>query len=102
MGGDRRREWRELVIVPTPASSVSRETSPGRVTEGVQLEIRLQADGTRMLPVFSSVARLMDELGPQQPWICLPMSAAAEAATRAAVDRVALDPVLGPGAWHTS
>lgn len=102
MGGDREREWRELVIVPTHESAVSGEISAGRVTEAVQLEVRLQADGTWTLPVFSSVARLMDELGPRQPWICLPMRAAAEAATRAAVDRVALDPVLGPGAWHTS
>jgi hypothetical protein len=72
-----------------------------RVPPGsVQVEVRLLADGTRTLPVFSSVARLVDELGPQQAWICLPMQAATEAATRGAVDRVTLDPVIGPGAWH--
>jgi len=102
MGGDRKPEWRELVIVPTHASAGAGGETSGRSPGAVQLEVRLRADGTRTLPVFSSVARLMDELGPQQPWICLPMRAAAEAATRAAVDRVALDPVLGPGAWPAS
>ncbi len=60
----------------------------------MQLEIRLQADGTRTLPVFSSVARLVDELGPLQPWVCLPMRIATEAASKALVDRVTLDPVI--------
>jgi SseB protein N-terminal domain len=64
-----------------------------------QLEVQLLADGTRTLPVFSSVARLVDEMGPHQAWVCLPMRAAAAAANRAAVDRVTLDPVLGRGAW---
>jgi SseB protein N-terminal domain len=99
MGGAQKPEWRELVIVPTHPPAVPEETLSGRRVGSVQLEIRLLADGTRTLPVFSSVARLVDELGPQQPWVCLPMRAAAEAATRAAVDRVALDPVLGPGSW---
>jgi hypothetical protein len=79
-------EGHELVIVPAGAGKS-------------QLEVRLLADGTRTLPVFSSVARLVDEMGPHQAWVCLPMRAAAAAASRAAVDRVTLDPVLGPGAW---
>ncbi len=105
MGGDSKPEWRELVIVPThpsPGPPGRGDGSPGRPPGCVQLEVRLLADGTRTLPVFSSVARLMDELGPQQPWVCLPMRAAAEAATRAAVDRVTLDPVLGQGAGPAS
>jgi len=79
-------EGYELVIVPAMAGHA-------------RLEVRLQADGTRTLPVFSSVARLVGELGPEQPWVCVPMRAAAAAAKRADVDRVTLDPVLGPGAW---
>lgn len=59
-----------------------------------RLVVRQLADGTRTLPVFTSVARLIDELGPQQPWVCLPMRTAAAVATRERVDRVALDPVL--------
>jgi len=96
MAGDRESEWRELVIVPASSPAALPGNKPGIL----QLEVRLRADGTRTLPVFSSVARLVDELGPQQPWVCLPMRAAAEAASRASVDRVTLDPVLGPGAWH--
>jgi hypothetical protein len=75
----------ELVIVPAGAGSK-------------HLEVRLFADGTRTLQVFSSVARLVDELGPQQPWVCVPMRAATAAASRARVDRVTRDPVLGVGA----
>jgi hypothetical protein len=91
MGGTKESEWHELVIVPG--------RPPGGSSGGVQLEIRLQADGTRTLPVFSSVARLVDELGPGQPWVCLSMRTATEAATQALVDRVSLDPVIGPGVW---
>jgi hypothetical protein len=79
-------EGYELVIVPAGAGNA-------------ELEVRLQADGTRTLPVFSSVARLVGELGPEHPWVCVPMHAAAAAAKRAHVDRVTLDPVIGPGAW---
>ncbi len=89
MGGIRESEWRELVIVPG--------RTPGGSSGDMQLEIRLQADGTRTLPVFSSVARLVDELGPRQPWVCLPMRAATDAASKALVDRVTLDPAIGPG-----
>ena len=85
------REWRELVIVPGHP--------PGSSSGSMQLQIRLLADGTRTLPVFSSVARLVDELGPQQEWVCLPMRTAADAASKALVDRVTLDPALAPGAW---
>jgi hypothetical protein len=82
MAGD--QEENELVIVPAYAGSK-------------HLAVRLLRDGTPTLPVFSSVARLVDEMGPQQPWVCLPMRTAAKAATRAHVDRVTLDPVLRSG-----
>jgi SseB protein N-terminal domain len=84
MAGD--AEENELVIVPAGAGNT-------------RLEIRLQSDGTSTLSVFSSVARMEDELGPQQGWICLPMRTAAAAATRAKVDRVTLDPILRASAW---
>jgi SseB protein N-terminal domain len=83
----------ELVIVPAVADAGE---------DGRQLAVRRQADGTRTLPVFSSVARLVDEMGRQQAWVCMPMRAAAAAASRASVDRVTLDPVLGAGAWPPS
>lgn len=59
------------------------------------LEARLMPDGiTRVLPVFSSVARLVDELGPQQEWVCLPMRTVVAAARDADVSRLTVDPVL--------
>ncbi|HXL90573.1 MAG TPA: SAV_915 family protein [Streptosporangiaceae bacterium] len=76
----------ELVIVPARAGNT-------------RLEVRLLADGTRTLPVFSSVARMVDELGPEQAWVCLPMRAAAKAASRAQVDRVMVDPILRTTPW---
>jgi hypothetical protein len=74
---------RELVIVPASA---------GR--DDTLLQVRQLADGTRSLAVFSSVARLVDELGPDQAWVCVPLRAATAAAQRARVDQVSLDPVL--------
>lgn len=76
----------ELVIVPAGA-------------DNTRLEVRLLADGTRTLPVFSSVARLVDELGPEQAWVCLPMRIAAKVATRARVDRVMVNPILRATPW---
>jgi hypothetical protein len=76
-------QGRELVIVPA-------QTGRGETL----LQIRQLPDGTRTLPVFSSVARLMDEMGPQQAWVCLPMRACTAAASQARIDRVSLDPVL--------
>jgi len=58
------------------------------------LQVRQLPDGTRTLAVFSSVARMVDELGPEQAWVCVPLGAATAAAQRAMVDRVSLDPVL--------
>ncbi|HLK00656.1 MAG TPA: SAV_915 family protein [Streptosporangiaceae bacterium] len=74
---------RELVIAP--ACSGRDETV---------LQVRRLPDGTRTLVLFSSVARLMEELGPDQQWVCVPLDAATVAARHASVDRVSLDPVL--------
>lgn len=74
---------RELVIAPACA---------GRGE--TMLQVRELADGTRTLELFSSVARLVDELGPDQQWVCVPLAAATVAARQARVDRVSLDPVL--------
>jgi SseB protein N-terminal domain len=76
----------ELVIVPARAGNT-------------RIEVRLLADGTRTLPVFSSVARMVDELGPEQGWVCLPMRTAAKVATRAQVDRVMVNPILRTTPW---
>jgi hypothetical protein len=80
----------ELVIVP--ARPRNEESLP------VEFEIRTQADGRAMLPVFSSVAALVRELGRFQPWVCVPWRLAEEAASRATLSCVVLDPVADPSA----
>jgi hypothetical protein len=81
------------VIVPT-------QPSAGHGTDGVAFEVRRLVDGTEVLPVFSTVAGLVRELGPYQPWVRIPMSAACEVAVRAGAARVVRDPVLGGDAWR--
>ena len=61
----------------------------------VEFEVRGQADGQWVLPVFSSVAALVRELGCYQPWVCVPWRLAAEAAGRARLTQVVLDPGAG-------
>jgi hypothetical protein len=81
----------ELVIVPA---------HPAADTGMVEFEICQLPDGNVVLPVFSTVAGLVDEFGPYQPWASIPISAAQQAAAEAGVTRVALDPVLRTGAWR--
>jgi len=45
-----------------------------------------------VLPVFSSVAALVRALGRCQPWVCVPLRAAREAADRAGLIQVVVDP----------
>jgi hypothetical protein len=84
---------REAVIVPT-------QPPDGGGTRGVAFEVRRLVDGTEVLPVFSTVAALIRELGRYQPWVCVPMSAAREVADQAGAARVVRDPVLGADAWR--
>jgi hypothetical protein len=51
-----------------------------------------------LLPVFSSVAVLVRELGCCQPWVCVPWRLAEEAASRAGLASIVLDPVVGMSA----
>ena len=77
----------ELVIVP--ARPGIGQACP------VEFEVRTQADGRTVLPVFSSVAALVQELGRCQPWVCVPWRLAEEAAHQARLAHVVLDPVVG-------
>ena len=74
----------ELVIVPAHprAGDACR----------VEFEVRAQGDGRAVLPVFSSVAALVRELGRCQPWVCVPLRVAREAADRAGMIQVVPDP----------
>jgi hypothetical protein len=78
---------REPVFVPT---------HPG--DDRIAFEVRTLVDGTDVLPVFSTAAGLIHELGAYQPWVLVPVSAAAEVAAQAGA-RLVRDPVLGD-AWR--
>lgn len=72
----------------------------GAGTGRLFLEAREPPRGGRVLPVFSSVRRLVAALGPAQPWAVLPLDRARDMATAAVVERIVLDPVVSPGAWR--
>jgi hypothetical protein len=57
-------------------------------------------DGATVLPVFSSVRRLVDTLGHDQPWVALPLVKVRELAGAGGVRLVELDPSAEPGAWR--
>ncbi|HEV3382456.1 MAG TPA: SAV_915 family protein [Trebonia sp.] len=72
----------ELVIVPA---------RPG--ADEPEMETRYTPDGLEVvLPAFSSVAKLVDMLGRHQPWICVPLSEARQAAMAGGLARVVIDP----------
>ena len=62
----------------------------------VEFEVRRRTGGQAALPVFSTVAALVRALGRYQPWVCVPLRAAREAAGRAGLE-VVLDPGVSPG-----
>lgn len=72
----------ELVIVPA---------RPG--ADGPEMETRYTSSGLEIvLPAFSSVASLVGVLGRCQPWVCVPLGEAREAATAAGLAGVVIDP----------
>ena len=66
----------------------------------IEFEVRELADGRRVLPVFSSVERMAEALGPAQPWVLLPLRAARAVMAIAGVDAVVLDPEIADDAWR--
>lgn len=75
-----------LVIVP------ARLGARGPELETRHADLPGSLGSERMLPVFSSRERLVRALGSRQPWICVPLRAAQEAALAAGLSQVALDP----------
>jgi hypothetical protein len=63
------------------------------------LEARKLPGNRRVLPVFSTVGKLVDALGQALPWAMLPLERARQMATVAGIDVVALDPVMSPETW---
>ncbi len=87
-------QGQRLVVVP------AHPPGPRDPGDSVRFELRRMTDETPALPVFSTVAGLVRELGPYQPWVRVPLRAAREAAAQAGVRSVVLDPALETGAWR--
>ena len=82
-------------IVITPAHPASRDGQPDIV-----FELREGTGSAAVLPVFSTVQRLVQALGGAQPWVALPLQRLRELAERGGVHLVLLDPEVEPGAWR--
>jgi SseB protein N-terminal domain len=80
----------ELVFAPAHPET--------RQSKDLVFEVRELADGTRVLPVYSSTSRLVAALGPAQPWAALPLQATRELMAKAGVELIALDPEVAPSA----
>ncbi|RKS72657.1 type III secretion system (T3SS) SseB-like protein [Motilibacter peucedani] len=66
---------------------------PGRV----RIEPRLDGTGAAVLVAFTSTARLVEALGPAQPWVAVPGDRLPELARAAGLRGVLVDPVVPPG-----
>jgi hypothetical protein len=83
----------EFVVAPAHPA-----TGHGR--SDVVFEVRQGRGGAQVLPVFSTVRRLVEAMGSAQPWVVLPLQRAREIAGASGVNQVLLDPVAEPGAWQ--
>jgi hypothetical protein len=87
---------------PEPAEFVFAPAHPqvlgGR--KDVVFEVRRLADGTAVLPVFSTVQKLVAALGEAQPWACLPLREVRGLMGLSRVEQVLIDPDLDQGAWR--
>jgi hypothetical protein len=83
-------------IVVAPARPDIRPAHDGDVI----FEVRELSGGGRALPVFTTVKRLVATLGPDQPWVALPLRNIQAIMGGAGVDRVVIDPQAQPGAWR--
>jgi hypothetical protein len=79
----------EIVIVPA-------HPDPGGAE--ISFEVREGPSGVNVVPVFSSVRRLVVALGEAQPWVAMPLRRVRELAAEGGVAEVLLDPAVLPGA----
>jgi hypothetical protein len=86
---------RAQVIVYVPAHAQVQE---GRKEPA--FEVRQRPDGTRELPVFFSLERLVQALGRYQPWVALPLAALQDALGTDGLDHLAINPAATPGMWR--
>lgn len=84
----------EIVIAPA-----RQDVRPGHEGD-VIFEVRAVSDGGRALPVFTTVQRLVATLGPDQPWVALPLRNIQAIMGGGGVDKVVIDPEAQPGTWR--
>jgi hypothetical protein len=72
----------------------------GGARRDVVYEMRRQPDGALVLPVFSSLAGLVERLGQYQPWACVPLDQVTAAVGGGRVAQVLVDPEIDPQAWR--
>lgn len=86
-------------LAPIVFAPARPDIRPGHETD-VIFEVHETGDGGRALPVFTTVERLVAALGPNQPWVALPLANVQRIMGAAGVDKVALDPEGQPGGWQ--
>jgi hypothetical protein len=94
MTGPESQDEPRLVVVPARPQAVGDRSE-------VVLEMRERPDGGYVLPVFSSVALLIEQLGRSQPWVCLPLASVMPADPSV---RVVIDPRIDEAAprWQAA
>jgi type III secretion system (T3SS) SseB-like protein len=72
--------------------------------DSMVFEVRRASDGGLALPVFSSLDRLTGALGPDQPWVALPLHNIQVIMGGSGVGRILVDPDAEPDAqrWDDS
>jgi hypothetical protein len=81
----------EVVIVPAHPSTDRTE---------VLFETRTDGTGQDVLPAFSSIHRLVEAFGPDQPWLALKVETARELAISTGLADIRVDPAVPPDAWR--
>jgi hypothetical protein len=81
----------EVVIVPA-------HPAIGRAE--VEFETRTDDVGRDVLPAFSSVQRLVEAFGPDQPWLALKLHTARELAITNGLADILIDPVVPSDVWR--
>jgi hypothetical protein len=81
----------EVVVVPA---------HPGVDGKEVMFETRIDDIGRDVLPAFSSVERLVEAFGPDQPWLALKVETARELAITTGLADILIDPAVPPDVWR--
>jgi SseB protein N-terminal domain len=84
----------EIVIAPA-----RQDVRPGHAGDMI-FEVRELAGAGRALPVFTTVGRLVAALGPDQPWVALPLRNVQAIMGGAQVNTIVIDPRVQAGAWR--